>query len=89
MSPFFSLLFFPNTSNSNTGEFCYVYRLFLLMTIYCIHHHNIAVRCTKTGIKHGGKRKLFKNEQSLKQFVCVRVCVCVCVCVCVFYGEIP
>ena len=25
--------------------------------MYCIYYHNIAVRCTKTGIKHGERKK--------------------------------
>ena len=52
-----SLLFFPNIVH-----FCYVYELFLLMTlVYSKHYHNIAVSCTKTGIKHD--RKKGENER--------------------------
>ena len=42
----------------NTVEFCYAYELLLHdFLVYCIHYHNIAVRCTKTGIKHVEEKK--------------------------------
>ena len=42
-----SLLFFPDIVH-----FCYVYELFADdYLVYYKHYHNIAVSCTKTGIK--------------------------------------
>ena len=50
----------------NTVESCYVYVTIFAYDylVYCIHYHNIAVRCTKTGIKHGEKQNKTKTEKT-------------------------